>query len=89
MKSIETLSNPFGKKTPLSQQFWTKTTKLVLRELKKDIDYGRTIKMKVNNENDDDKNDNIVLSLKGGENKGIFIQIYNSATKEILLSELV
>ena len=45
--------------------------------------------MKANNENDDDKNDNIVLSLKGGENKGIFIQIYNSATKEILLSELV
>ena len=41
---------------------WAKAKDLVLRELKKEIDYGRTIRY-----------DDLVLSIKGGENKGIFI----------------
>ena len=41
---------------------WAKAKDLVLRELRKDIDYGRTIRY-----------DDLVLSIKGGENKGIFI----------------
>jgi hypothetical protein len=41
---------------------WGKAKQLVLRDLKKDIDYGRTIRY-----------DDLVLSIKGGENKGIFI----------------
>jgi len=43
-------------------RLWGRAKDLVLRELKKDIDYGRTIKY-----------DDLVLSIKGGENKGIFI----------------
>ena len=41
---------------------WGNVTQIVLRELQKDVDYGRTIKY-----------DDLVLSIKGGENKGIFI----------------